>query len=82
MVRTKSLSASFGRKQRIEGIVKNLSAKAHSSPSIPDENQTESVSVLEARERSMDTLPNRSTPLETGKSHNRLNLSPTLLTCH
>ncbi|XP_028401193.1 zinc finger protein 184-like [Dendronephthya gigantea] len=65
MVRTKNLSAASGRKQRIEGIVKNLSAKATSSPSNPDEKQAESVSVLGVRERSMDSITNRSSPFET-----------------
>lgn len=67
MVRTKNLNAASGRKQRIEGIVKNLSAKATASPSIFDEKQAESVSVLGVRERSMDSITNRSSPFETGK---------------
>ncbi len=68
MVRTKNLSPASGRKQRIEGIVKSLSAKALSTPSICDENQTEPVSVLGIHERSVDSITNRSSPFETGKS--------------
>ena len=67
MVRTKNLSAASGRKQRIEGIVKNLSAKALAEPNSPDENPTEPISVLGVRERSMDSITNRGSPFETGK---------------
>ena len=65
MVRTKNINAASGRKQRIEGIVKNLSAKALAEPNSPDENPTESV--FGVRERSMDSITNRGSPFETGK---------------
>ena len=68
MVRIKSLNAALRRKKRIEGIVDNLSAKATSSPSNSDENHTEPVSDFGVHERSMDSMTNRSSPFETGKS--------------
>lgn len=72
MVRTKNLSAATGRKQRIEGIVKNLSAKALAAPCNLDEKHTEPMSVLGVRERMDSRLfstTTRSDPVETGKSY-------------
>ena len=65
MVRIKSLHAALRRKQRIEGIVDNLSAKATGTPSISDENHTELVPDLGIHERSVDSVTNRSSPFET-----------------